>query len=122
MIGVVEAQLKSKRRHQKAEKHRAAIAHENFRGLEIPSKEAGCTAENGGRQSCDQRLAVKVREHGEENRRHRRDAGAQAIHVIQDAEGCGDAHDPENGECRVQQIADVSLEEKLEHLRVNAAG
>jgi len=53
-----------------------AIAHEDLRGLEIPTEKPGGRAENRGCQHCDQCLAVQVSEHGEKNRGHGRDACA----------------------------------------------
>ena len=107
---------------REAEKHGAAVAHENFRGLEIPAQEAGRAAEDRCGQSGYQCLAVQVGEHREENGGHRGDAGAQAVHMIEDAERSGDADNPEHRQRGVEQVADVTPQEDFENLRVNAGG
>ena len=95
IAGVFEAELQAERGHQEAEEHRAAVAHEDFGGLEIPAEEAGGAAEDRRGQRGDQCLAVEVGEHGEKDRCHGGDAGAETVHVVEDAEGSGDADDPE---------------------------
>src|SRR5262249_26952771 len=102
--------------------HCAAVTHEDFGGLEIPTEEAGGASENRRGQSRDERLTVEVRDHREEDRSHRGDAGAQAVHVIENAERCGDADDPKYSEDSVECIARASRDESLEYLGVNSAG
>ncbi len=122
MIGILQAQLQPQSGHQEAEKHRAAIAHENLRGLEIPAQKPGGGAQNGGGQRGNQRLAVQISEHGEKNRSHGGDAGAQAVHMIQNAERGGNAYDPNYRESDVQKIAAAPAQQHAENLRANSAG
>ena len=49
------------------------------------------------------------------------DAGAEAVHVVEDAEGSGDAYDPDDGEDAVENVADPSADEDAENLGVDAA-
>ena len=122
IAGVFEAEFQSECRHQEAEEHGAAVAHEDFCGLEIVAEEAGGAAENRGGQRGDERLTVEIREHGEKDRCHGGDASAETVHVVEDAEGSSDADDPEDGECSVEQICDVSVNENLKNLGVDSAG
>src|SRR6266481_9171603 len=121
MTGVFQAEFQAESCHQVTEKHGAAIAHENFRRLEIPAEKPSGSAENGGSKSGDQRLAVQVGEHGKENGGHGRDTCAQAIHVIEDAERGGDSHDPNDSEDGVQKISTASANEYAENLRADSA-
>src|SRR5580693_4445611 len=118
---VVQAQLQGQRRHQEAEKHRAAIAHENFGGLEVPAQEAGGGAQDGSGQRGHEGLAVEVRKYCEEDGGHGSDTGAEPVHVIEDAEGGGDSNDPDDGERGVQPVAEAAANEQAEYLGVNAA-
>ena len=79
-------QFQGERGHQEAEKHRATITHEDFCGLEIPAQESGGGSQDRGGHGADQKLSALERENGEEQRRHRRDSGAQSVHVVQNAE------------------------------------
>ena len=63
---------------------------------------------------------MQGREKGEEERGHGGDAGAEAVHVIENAERGGDAGDPEDRERGVGKIASGSRPEHGKDLRVNA--
>src|ERR1700722_1073239 len=117
-----EAELQTERGHQETEEHGAAVAHEDFGRLEIPAQEAGGAAQNCCGEGRDQCLTVEVRDHRKKDRSHCCDARAQAVHVIEDAEGCGDADDPKDGKDRVKRISRASGNESLKYLSVNSAG
>src|ERR1700722_7689861 len=118
---MVQAELQGQGGHQETEEHRAAIAHENLSGFEIPAEETGGGAQDGSCQRGHQGLAVEVSEHGEENGSHGSDTGAEPVHVIEDAERSGDADDPDDGESGVHPIAEAAAKDQAEDLRVNAA-
>lgn len=121
MVAVSEAQLQSEGGHQESEEHGAAIAHENFGRLEIPTKKTGRRAEDGGRERGDESLAIQIGEQCEENRGGGRNAGAQTVHVVEDAEGGGDADDEEDCEKSVKDVAGAAAEKDFKNLRVNAS-
>src|SRR3984885_7262573 len=54
-------QLQAERGHQEAQKHRAAVAHEDFSGIEIPDKKSQRGAKGRSPKSADERLAVEAR-------------------------------------------------------------
>src|SRR6266704_5593608 len=74
MIGILKAQFQSERGHQETKKHGAAIAHEDFCGLEIPAQKSGRCAQDGSGQRGDQSLSVQVGKQRKKNGSHRRDS------------------------------------------------
>src|SRR5271157_1117153 len=120
--GMFEPEFQRECGHQKSQEHRAAIAHENLGRLEIPAQETSRRTQDRRCKRGDKCLAVQVSDEGEENGGHGGDAGAQAIHVIQNAEGGGDADDPKNSKRRVEPLACMATEQHAEDLSVDAAG
>src|SRR5215472_8110011 len=82
---IFQTQLQTQGGHQESQEHRAAITHENPGRLEIPAQKSGSGPENSRRQDGDQNLSVHIRQQGKKDRGHRRHAGAQSVHVIEDA-------------------------------------
>ncbi len=122
-------QLQRQRGHQEAKKHRAAVSHENFGGLEIPAQKSGGGAQNRGGHGADQQLPAFQSEDGEEQRSDGGDARAQAVHVIENAEGRRDADDPDERQRGVRpdwrpcpgQIAEKTCARIPEAIRITAA-
>ena len=56
----VRAHFQPQRGHQESQKHRAAIAHENFGGIEIPAEKTQRGAQRCGRQRANERLAIQA--------------------------------------------------------------
>jgi len=110
------ADLQAESGHQKTEEHRAAIAHEDFGRIEIPAQEAQRGAKHGRAEGANEHLPVEAGRQSEEARRDGRNAGAETVHVIENAEGRGDADDPEDREAAVEHRtcrAGNELREKL---------
>src|ERR1700733_9518737 len=78
--------FQAERGHQESEEHGAAIAHENFRGIKVPDQETESGAESGGRQRADHRLPIERRGQSEEAGSYGGDAGAEAVHMVENAE------------------------------------
>lgn len=93
-----EAELEAQGGHHEAQEHGPAVAHEDPGRVEVPAQEAQGGAQDGCRQGAHQHLAAEGGEEQEKGRGYGRHAGAEAVHVVQDAEGGGDADDPEEGE------------------------
>ena len=116
----VGTNFQPERGHQETEEHRAAVAHKNFRGIEIPAQKTKRGAQRGGGKSGNHGLPVGVRRNGEESGGDRGDAGAQAVHVIKNAERGGDADDPQNREAPIEKQTDGAGKELRKKLRANA--
>ena len=67
-------------------------------------------------------LAVHAGGNCEERGGHGRDAGAKAVHVVENAERGGDADDPDDGEADVEDSANGAGKKCREKLRANAGG
>src|SRR5580658_753030 len=119
MVGLIEPQLQPECSHQESEEHRPAVAHENLGGFEVPAQKPRSSAEDGGRQCGDQGLAVQVGKQGEENGGHGSDAGAKAVHVVENAEGGRNANDEKDSKDCIQNVASTSAQEHFKNLRVN---
>src|SRR5271156_4271060 len=117
---LVRTNFQPERGHQKTEEHRAAVTHKNFRRIEIPAQKSERGAERGRGESRDHGLPVGIRRNGEEARGHRGDAGAQAVHVIENAKRGRDADDPQNGEAPIESQSANSENELRKKLRANA--
>ena len=116
----VRADFQAERGHQETEKHRAAIAHENFGGIEIPAQETERGAESGSAEGADESLTAHRGGNGEEAGGDGGDAGAEAVHVIENAEGGGDADDPDDGEAPIEREAGDAGNELRKKLRADA--
>ncbi len=46
--------------------------------------------------------------------------GAKAVHVVEDAERGGDAHDPDDGQNGIEDVAGAAAYQDTENLRVNS--
>src|SRR5580704_8660241 len=113
----VGTDFQPERGHQETEEHGAAVAHKNFRGIEIPAQKTKRGAERGGGKSGNHGLTVGVRRNGEEPGG---DGGAQAVHVIENAERGGDADDPQNREAPIEKQTNGAGKELRKKLRANA--
>src|SRR5215831_20525939 len=120
MRGIFDTQLETQSSHQESQKHRATITHENFGGLKVPAQESCGCSKNRRRKHSDQRLSVQVGKKGEEHGSHRSNAGAQAVHVIENAERGGNANNPKDRQSKVQKLAAAATHEQAENLSTNA--
>src|ERR1043166_549645 len=67
-----------------------------FAGLKFQRKKSGGGAKYRRRQNGHQCLTAQICQQSEKSGCHRRNARAQSVHVIQNAERGGDAHDPDD--------------------------
>src|SRR5215469_5620588 len=114
------ANLQAQSSHEEAQKHGPAIAHENFRGIEVPAQKPESSTERGGTENADERLTAQNRRKREECGRNSGNARAQAVHMIQNAEGSRDANDPEDGQGNVENSAGWTGDQLREQVRSNA--
>ncbi len=92
---------------REAEQQAAAVAHEDRRGMKVVDQEAAGRADQDhqqphfrGRTDIDRGgLQQAERQRG---RRDQRDAGTQPVHVVEQVEGVGQAHHPDQGAGHVQ--------------------
>ena len=91
-----------------------------FAGLKFQRRKPSAAPSVAAARVRDHGLAVGVRRNGEEAGGHRGDAGAEAVHVIENAERGGDADDPQNREAPIENQSANSGNELRKKLRANA--
>ena len=93
-----------------------------FAGLKFQRRKSERGAQRGGAQRADQRLPVEAGGEREKTRGHGGDAGAQAVHVVENAERSGDAHDPDDGEAAVENDARAAGDKFRKKLGADSGG
>ena len=116
-LRAVRADFQAERGHEESQEHRPAIAHENFGGIEIPAQKTERGAERSSAERADESLTVHGGGNGEEAGGDGGDAGAEPVHVIENAEGGGDADHPHDGEAPIKHQAGDAGNELRKKLR-----
>ena len=65
-------------------------------GLKFQRRKPVAAPKNCGGQRGHESLTVQISDYGEGYGSHRGYSGAEAVHVIENAEGSGDAYDPDH--------------------------
>src|SRR4029077_14638714 len=120
MVSLLEPELKTQCGHKESQKHSPAVTHEDFGRLKVPTQKSRCSAKHCSSKRGDKGLAVQVCKQGEEDGRSSGHSGTEAVHVVQYAEGGGDANDKKNSQNCVQNVARSSAQKNFENLCVNA--
>ena len=87
-----------KARQEEAEKETAGVAHEDLRGRKVPHQETGDGADERRADQDTLGIALPDEEQQPERRHHDGDRARQAVHVVEEVKGVGDAHHPEQRE------------------------
>src|SRR5579863_2393054 len=119
VVGLIKPELESKRGHEESQEHRAAVTHENLRRFEVPTKETCRGTEDSSRERGDQSLSIQVSKEGEENGGDGGYTGAQAIHVVENAEGGGNANNKKNSQECIENVAGSPGQNNFKNLCMN---
>ena len=102
------SQFQTEGRHEEAEQHRAAVPHEDSRWSEIPAQKTESRAHTGGRKCANHQLTIDPCRDREKCRSHSSQASTEAVHVVENAERCCNADNPEYGEGEVERGTQIA--------------
>ena len=91
-----------------------------FAGLKFQRRKPSAAPSVAAPRVRDERLTVHGGGNGEEARSHGGDAGAETVHVVENAEGGGDADNPDDGEAPIEDEAGDAGNELRKELRADA--
>ena len=95
------------------DEHRPAVAHKDRRRVEIEDQKPDQSADQARTSAANSFVSpFAAKFERQRNGRDRRDAGGEAVHVIEQIDGVGDADQPKNGDPNIDQL--ISRERQLE--------